>query len=103
MNKLKKGDNVQVLAGKDRGRTGTIERVLGKEAKAIVLGVNLFKRHVKKMQQTEGGIIEIAKPLNISNLGLVCPNCKRPSRVGFKMEANVKIRICKRCKKEIKA
>lgn len=102
MQRLRKGDNVQVLAGKDRGRTGSIERMMAKDAKAIVLGVNMFKRHVRKMNNVEGGIIEIAKPLNLSNLGLVCPSCKRPTRVGFQIEAGKKVRVCKKCRKEIK-
>lgn len=102
MNKLKKGDNVQVLAGKDKGRTGNIEKVLSKDGLAMVLGVNLFKRHVRKMQQMEGGIIEIAKPVKISNLGLVCPNCNQVTRVGFKLNGDVKTRICKKCQKEVK-
>ncbi|EKD91519.1 MAG: 50S ribosomal protein L24 [uncultured bacterium] len=102
MQKLKKGDNVMVLVGKDRGRSGAIERIDTKKGKALVLGVNIFKRHVRKTGQMEGGIIEIAKPVNLSNLALVCPNCKRPTRVGFQIEAGKKMRICKKCRKEIK-
>lgn len=102
MLKITKGDNVQVMAGKDKGRSGAVERVLGKEAKVFVGGVNLYKRHVKKMGQTEGGIIEIIKPLDVSKVALVCPNCKKATRVGFKLEKERKVRFCKKCGKEIK-
>ena len=102
MAKIKKGDTVQILLGKDRGKNGTVDRVLGKKGKVVVPGVNTYKRHVKKMGQTEGGIIEIIKPVNISNIALVCPNCKKPTRVGFTVEGEMKLRICRKCKKEIK-
>lgn len=102
MQKIKKGDNVKVLLGKDNGRTGTIERVLAKENRVIISGLNVVKRHVKKRQGIEGGIIDIIKPMNISNIALICPSCKQPTRVGFKVEDKVKSRICKKCGKEIK-
>lgn len=100
MAKIKKGDKVQVLLGKDRGKVGDVERVLGKKGKVIVAGVNIYKRHVKKFQGVEGGIIDIVKPVDISNVALICPKCKKPTRVGFK-EGEGKIRICKKCKQEI--
>ena len=100
--KIKKGDKVKVLLGKDRGKEGTIEKVLVKEKKVFVERVNLYKRHVKKMQNIEGGIVEIPKPLDISNVALICPNCKKVTRVGYKMMENEKVRICKKCGKEIK-
>lgn len=102
MNKIKKGDNVKVLAGKDSGRTGTVDRVLVKTDKVIVSGINISKRSVKKMNDQQGGIIDLVKPVNISNVALVCPNCKKITRVGFKIEGKEKIRICRKCKKEIK-
>lgn len=100
--KLKKGDKVKILLGKDRGKEGTIEYVVGKDDKVFVGGANLYKRHVKKMQNIEGGIIDLPKPLDISNVGLVCPNCKKVTRVGYQNIKDNKIRICKKCKKEIK-
>lgn len=99
--KIKKGDKVKVLLGKDRGKEGTVEFVLGKKDRVFVGGANLYKRHVKKMQGMEGGIIDIPKSLNVSNVGLICPNCKKVTRVGFKIAGNDKIRICKKCGKEI--
>ena len=100
--KLKKGDKVKILLGKDSGKEGTIEKVLSKNGRVFVGGANLYKRHVKKTGQMEGGIIEIPKSLNISNVGLICPNCKKVTRIGFKIDGNTKTRICRRCKKEIK-
>lgn len=100
--KLKKGDKVKILLGKDRGKTGSVEFVVGKKDRVFVGGVNLYKRHVKRKGQTEGGIIDIPKSLNVSNVGLICPNCSKITRVGFKVIEGKKVRICKKCTKEIK-
>ncbi len=100
--KIKKGDKVKILLGKDRGKDGTVEYVIGSKKRVFVGGANLYKRHVKKMQGVEGGIINIPKSLDISNVGLICPNCKRLTRVGYKLVGKEKMRICKKCKKEIK-
>ena len=102
MNKIKKGDNVKILAGKDSGRTGTVDRVLSKTGKVVVGGVNVYKRAVRRMGQQEGGIIDLVKPVDTSNVALVCPACKKVTRVGFKIEGKEKIRICRKCGKEIK-
>ena len=102
MNKIKKGDNVKVLAGKDSGRTGSVDRVLVKTGKVIVAGINISKRSVKKQGQNQGGIIDLVKPVDISNVVLICPSCKKQTRVGFKIEGKEKIRICRKCNKEIK-
>lgn len=100
--KIKKGDKIKVLLGKDRGKEGTVEHVAGKKSKVFVSGANIYKRHVRKMQGVEGGIINLPKPLDISNVGLICPNCKKVTRIGYTLEKDSKIRICKKCKKEIK-
>ena len=101
MFKIKKGDNVQILLGKDNGKTGSVERVLTKDGRVLVNGINLFKRHVRKFQGIEGGIIDLPKSVNLSNVALVCPSCKKPTRVGFKITDDVKSRVCKKCGKEI--
>ena len=101
MQKIFKGDNVQVMAGKDSGKTGVVEKVLNKNSKVFVGGVNLYKRHIKSMQGVEGGIIDLPKPMNMSNVQLVCPSCKKVTRVGFKVEGESKIRVCRKCGKEI--
>jgi large subunit ribosomal protein L24 len=102
MNKIKKGDSVKILAGKDSGRTGTVDRVLVKSGKVVVAGVNVYKRSVKKQGDQQGGIIDLIKPVDASNVILVCPSCKKVTKVGFKIEGKEKIRICKKCGKEIK-
>ncbi len=100
--KIKKGDKVKVLLGKDRGKEGTVELVSVSNNRVFVGGANLYKRHVKKMGNTEGGIIDIPKSLNISNVGLICPNCKKLAKVGYRLEGKIKMRFCKKCNKEIK-
>ncbi len=100
--KIKKGDTVKVLLGKDSGKEGKVAFVLGKDKKVFVEGANLYKRHVKKQGQIEGGIIDLPKPFDISNVALICPNCKKLTRVGYKIVGNDKFRICKKCNKEIK-
>ncbi len=99
--KVKKGDKVRVLLGKDSGKEGAILEIDSKKGRVLVEGVNMFKRHVKKMQGIEGGIIEIPKKMNISNVGIVCPNCKKATRVGFKGEGEAKVRVCRKCDKPL--
>ena len=102
--KIKKGDEVMVLLGKDHGKSGQVEKVLSKKGQVLVVGVNIVKRHVgKRATGAEGGIIEILKPINMSNVALICPGCKQPTRVGYKIEGDMKMRICKKCGKEIKS
>ena len=92
--KLKKGDKVIVLAGKDKGRQGEITRVMPKEGKAIVEGINIAIRHVRQSQNTQGGRIPQAMPLDLSNLALLDSNGK-PTRVGFRFEDGKKVRYAK--------
>lgn len=100
--KIKKGDKVKVLLGKDRGKEGTVEFVLAKEGRVFVGGVNLYKRHIKKVKDTKGAIIDIPKPIDVSNVALVCPSCNKVTRVGYKVNGKVKVRVCRKCGKEIK-
>lgn len=100
--KIKKGDKVKIILGKDRGKEGKVEYVLGKKKRVFVGGANLYKRHVRKQGQIEGGIIDIPKSLNISNVALICPNCNKVTRVGLVMEGTEKVRKCKKCGKEMK-
>jgi len=99
--RLKTGDQVQVLQGKDKGKKGKIERVFAKKNKIVVAGVNMYKRHVKRQGSTPAGIIDIVKPLPASKVVLLCPKCSLPTRVGFVEKNTSKSRICKKCKKEI--
>lgn len=100
--KFKKGDEIIVTHGKDKGKTAKIEAVLPKVGKILAAGVNVYKKHQKAQgQKKPGGIIDIVKPLPLGNVALVCPNCKKQTRIGFKIENNKKTRICAKCKKEI--
>ncbi|RJP46057.1 MAG: 50S ribosomal protein L24 [Armatimonadetes bacterium] len=100
--KIRKGDEVKILLGKDQGKTGKVMRVLPKDERVVVEGVNMYKRHVRKMGKSEGGIIEINKPVNISNVALICTNCKKTTRVAFKKDGQVKLRVCHKCQEVIK-
>lgn len=100
--KLVKNDQVKIVAGKDKGKSGKVEKVFSKEGKVLVEGVNQYKRHVKaRMQGQESQIMTITKPLPVANVQLVCPKCKKLTRVGYKMEKDKKVRICRKCEKEI--
>ncbi|MFC1790113.1 50S ribosomal protein L24 [Patescibacteria group bacterium] len=101
--KIKKGDTVQILLGKDRGKQGKVERVYKQKREALVTGVNVFKKHVKPQGEGKpGGIVQINKPLGVSKLALICPRCQRPTRVGFVKQANkAKERICRKCQQTI--
>jgi large subunit ribosomal protein L24 len=97
--KLKKGDRVVVLAGKDRGKDGTVMRVIPEAEKVIVEGVNMAKKHQRPTRATmQGGIIDKDMPIHVSNVALWCSSCKKGVRVGFRFDANGrKVRICRKC------
>jgi large subunit ribosomal protein L24 len=92
--KLKKGDRVVVLAGKDKGKQGEIARVMPKDGKAVVDGVNIAVRHTKQSASSQGGRIPQAMPIDLSNLALVDKNGK-PTRVGFEIRDGKKVRVAK--------
>src|SRR5947208_5917921 len=95
--KLKKGDRVQVLSGKDRGRQGNVMRVFPKSGRVIVEGVNVAKRHQRATRATmQGGIIDKDMPMDASSVAIVCPT-DGPTRVGYRMDGNNKIRVCRKC------
>ena len=94
--KLKKGDKVVVLAGKDKGKEGEISLVMPKEGRAIVSGVNVVIRHTKQSQQSQGGRIPKEASIDLSNLALVDPKDGGPTRVGFKMVDGEKVRFAKK-------
>lgn len=96
--KIRKGDKVKVTAGKDRGKEGTVEKVLNSQSKIIVAGANLYKKHLKRQSaEKKGQIIDIAKPLPLGSIALICPKCSQATRVGFKFEGEKKTRICRKC------
>jgi large subunit ribosomal protein L24 len=96
---IRKGDTVKILTGKDRGKVGKVIKVDLKSRKLIVEGVNLYKKHMRPKRQGEKGeVIQISRPIEVSNLMLVCPSCQEPTRIGFRFEENNKFRYCKKCK-----
>jgi large subunit ribosomal protein L24 len=100
--KIKKGDRVVVLSGKDKGKEGVVQSALPSQRKVVVEGVNTAKRHRKARSATEaGGIIDIDKPIDISNVAVVSPKDGKPTRVGYKLVDGKKIRICKRTGEEL--
>jgi len=102
--KIKVGDTIKVTAGKDKGREGKIERVFPKKGTVMIPGINVYKKHIKgsAMQKGQkGGIYDIPRPLMLAKLALICPKCKKITRVGFKLEGKEKLRICRKCKREI--
>ena len=95
--KIKKGDKVVVLAGRDTGRSGEVVKVMPKDEKALVRGVNMVKRHQKQSMNQEGGIISKEAPIHLSNLALADPKDGKPTRVGFRiLEDGRKVRFAKR-------
>lgn len=103
MIKFKIGDNVRVTAGKDKGRDGKIEKIFPKDSMVLLPGINIYKKHVKGNQGQKGGIYEIPRPLSFSSIALICPKCKKLTRVRFRFAGDEKVRFCAKCKKEIDA
>lgn len=100
--KIKKGDNVKILSGKDRGKTGKVLNVDLKKNKVTVDGLNVFKKHVRPRKQDEKGeIVQVVRPMPISKVMIVCPACGKATRVGYHVENDAKVRICRRCKATI--
>ena len=103
MNRIKKGDTVYVNSGNDKGKTGKVLSVLTEKDRVIVEGVNLVSKHTKpNSKQPQGGIIKQEAPIHISNLNLIDPKSGKPTRVGFKVEGDKKVRIAKKSGEEIK-
>jgi large subunit ribosomal protein L24 len=100
MLKIRKGDTVQVIKGKDNGKKGKVITVFVGERRALVEGINLVKKHKRQTRQDQkGGIVSIEKPIGTSNLMVVCKSCARPVRIGFLVtKEGEKSRICKACK-----
>lgn len=102
MLKIKKNDQVKIIAGKDKGKVGKVLRVFPSQEKIIVEGLNLCKKHMKPRKEGEKGQrIEIPAKFNISNAMIVCSKCGKETRVGYKLVENKKFRFCKKCQAEI--
>ncbi|MFZ5535729.1 MAG: 50S ribosomal protein L24 [Patescibacteria group bacterium] len=100
--KYKKGDTIVVTVGRDKGHKGKIDKVLPAESKVVVSGVNMSKRHMKRRdEKNPGGIIDIVKPIDVAKVAIVCPSCNKPTRVGYIVAKNEKVRVCRKCGKKI--
>jgi large subunit ribosomal protein L24 len=99
--KFKVGDQVIVKLGKDKGREGKIEKIFPRKSRALIPGINLYKKHAKGATGQKGGIYDIPRPLPFAKLAVVCPKCKKATRVGFRMVDTGKVRVCKKCGREI--
>ena len=103
MLKVKKGDTVKVLSGNDKGKTGEVLEVIPKTGKVVVKGANVRKKHVKPRKQgEEGGIIPVECAIHSSKVNVVCPKCGKAARIGFEIQKDEKVRVCKKCGAKIK-
>ncbi|MBZ1345077.1 MAG: 50S ribosomal protein L24 [Candidatus Nealsonbacteria bacterium] len=99
--KIKKGDTVLIILGKDRGRKGKVLKIIPEKESLIVEGINIKKKHIRPKKGGEKGrIVQIAAPIHISNAKLICSKCGKPSRIGYKIIEKKKNRICKKCGRE---
>jgi large subunit ribosomal protein L24 len=100
--KLHKGDTVIITGGKDKGRKGKIEKIFPDIASVLVPGINMYKRHMKKRDQEHpGGIIDKSRPIPVAMVALICPKCNQATRVGYLVNKDEKIRICRKCEQSL--
>lgn len=96
--KIRKGDTVKILSGKDRGKSGKVVNVDLRKNKLTVEGLNVFKKHVRPRREGEKGeVVQVTRPMAIAKVMLICPSCGKATRIGFRIDDNKKIRICKKC------
>ncbi len=101
--KIKKGDNVVVLTGKDKGKSGEVIEVIREDSRVVVRGVNVVKRHQRQTQTTQGGIVEKEAPIHISNVALQDPKTSKATKVGYKtLEDGTKVRVARKSGEVIK-
>jgi large subunit ribosomal protein L24 len=100
--KLHKGDNVKILSGKDRGKTGKVLYAMPDDSKVVLENLNVFKKRSRPRKQGEKGMtVEVPRAMPASKVMLICTSCKEPTRVGFRLEGAKKVRYCKKCKSNI--
>jgi large subunit ribosomal protein L24 len=98
MRKIRTGDEVLVTNGRNKGQRGTVRKNLIGDDRVVIEGVNIVKKHIKRGRARQAGIVEVEAPLHVSNVMLVCPSCKQPTRVGVRANADGKNqRFCKKC------
>lgn len=100
--KIKKGDTVLVVAGKEKGKAGKVTKAIPKDNKIIVAGLNVAKKHAKPSKKNpHGGIIDLHAPINVSNVMIICPRCSKATKIGHKVTEKSKFRICKKCNESL--
>ncbi|MBI2064373.1 MAG: 50S ribosomal protein L24 [Candidatus Yanofskybacteria bacterium] len=100
--KIKRGDNVIMLNGKDKGKTGKVIKVFAEENRVVIEGLNVLKRAVRARKQGQKGqIISKERAVNAASVALVCKSCGKPTRVGYRVDGENKVRICKKCGAEV--
>ncbi len=100
--KIRKGDKVKIISGKDRNKTGRVLKVFPNSKKVMVEGLNLVKKHQRPRREGEKGqIVEVARPIDVSKVKFICPKCGQPTRIGYRLVENNKVRICKKCQSEV--
>ena len=101
--RVKKGDTVKVLSGKDKGKTGEVLEILPKTNKIVVKGINIIKKHSKPRKQgEEGGILSMEGAIHVAKVNVVCPKCGKATKVGYSEEKGEKVRVCKKCGAKLK-
>lgn len=96
--KIRKNDTIKIIAGKDKNKTGKIIKVIPDKGKVLIEGLNLYKKHVRPKKEGEKGqTILISRPIDISNIMIICQSCGKAARIGYNIENEAKIRICKKC------
>ena len=101
--KIRKGDNIKIMVGKDKGKTGKVLTAFPHKGKVVIEGLNLYKKHVRpKTREEKGQIVSVPRAINVSNVMLVCSTCTKPVRVGMRVEGEMKTRYCKKCGTTIK-
>jgi len=100
--KIKIKDTVSVISGKDKGKTGTVDKVFPSDRKIAVLGISILKKHVRPSKKNpQGGILEFPAKISVSNVMLICPSCQKLTKVGYKISEKNKIRICRKCNESV--
>ncbi len=101
--KFKVGDEVIVTAGKDKGRRGKIAKVFPKDHKVLIPTINVYKKFQKRgaNKTDQGGLVEFSRPLPVSNIAVICPSCGKPTRIGWQIVNDQKVRICKKCRHQL--
>lgn len=99
--KIRRGDKVQVMVGRDKGKRGEVRQVWRGRGLVLVSGVNLYKKHLKNTDRRKGGVVERERPILIGKVMLLCPHCGKPTRAAFQLSPSRKKRLCRHCQAEL--